>query len=367
MTRPAPLPPHLLRSLIQPLYVGRRVAGDVVLESMRFSSDGCQLEYGLSGGVVVVVDHQRETTPWVTDRFAVSIRGRGRRLLAAESAAVQVIIALISRNEGRTDPESQAVPQSRQPRAEEGATLFLVPGHLGRSTDLTLRALQVLASTRYIFVETGQGTSARDTLTQFQVLDPRTEIIEYDGEPSAAERLVELLRAGHDVALFGATEGIPCFIDPGHTMVDAATEFGARIRSVGGASVLGMALMRATGKIQSFVFLGHLDTVESLERAEPLLARVDPSETAAFVFFVPSRGLRGALERVARRLRGRDLSLLLLCDLTTDAERAIEVPLDSVLQEGAVDLPDDTCGGAVAIVRPERGLRTSHGSTTIRR
>ena len=351
MSSRAPLAPSLLSSLVRPLQVGRRLAGDVLLESMRFDAEGSGLEYGLSTGLVVVVTALPREARWVTDRYALCVRGDDRRLSAHEIAAVQLLHALVSRNEWRTADDERANGEAPVPSASARPTLYLVPGHLGRETDLTLRALQVLAMTRHIFVETGQGASARALLERHGVASAGTQIIEFQEEPGAATELLALMHAGRDVALFGGSEGTPCFMDPGRLLLDAVVGLGdrAQVRSVGGASVLGLALMRATGNLGHFVFLGHLDTERALELVEPTLSRIDPAQTP-LIFYAPSAGLRESLRRVAQRLAGRDLHLTLLCDLTLETEEHAEMRLSALLTDDAVPLPK-THGGVVAIVR----------------
>lgn len=142
-------------------------------------------------------------------------------------------------------------------------TLWLVPGHLGQPEDVSLRAVRLLGQARLLLVESGSD-KALDALVRTVRCSLPGRRLDLDPSPDTVAAVVGVLNDGGDVVVFGGDEGIPCFMDPGLDLVrgvrDALPD--VAVRSVGGASVLGTALMRLERKADTFLFLGSIQQAD---------------------------------------------------------------------------------------------------------
>ncbi len=245
-------------------------------------------------------------------------------------------------------------------RRAHGTTpnFYLVPGHMGDPDDLSLRALQVLASVPIIFVEHNKSEEVRAVLARFAlrpVAGPGApEIVElrHDDpwETSAVARWQSAVAAGLDTCLFGANEGIPGFYDPGKALVIAAAAMpdGVRTRSVGGSSALGHALMRVPSWIEAFEFGGLLYGEKGAGSLAAALAR----SRLPLVAFSRGSAVREYLPEVIRRSGLRKGAIHILAVITGDDEQAHAMTVADFVPPGPESLPDYQA--VVIIIEPGR-------------
>jgi 16S rRNA (cytidine1402-2'-O)-methyltransferase len=155
--------------------------------------------------------------------------------------------------------------------------LFVVATPLGNLEDVTLRALAVLREVDLIACEDTRRTAR--LLQAHGIRTPTTSYFDHN-ERLKAERLLERLREGRDVALV-SDAGTPTLSDPGYHLVRAARAEGLPVLPIPGPSALATAL-----------------SVSGL-----------PTDRFLFVGFLPSRA--GARRRAVEELRGRSETLVL--------------------------------------------------------
>lgn len=242
--------------------------------------------------------------------------------------------------------ESRLPTLRRSPEQSTTPILYLTPGHLGDPDDLSLRALQVLAAVPVIFVEGGKTDEVRALLTRFDlrpVAGPGApEIVELEDDDAwrspALERWRQAVSAGLDTCLFGSNEGIPGFCDPGKALVMAAAEMrdAVRIRSVGGSSALGHALMRMPSRLKAFEFWGSLHSRADASRLRRSLSRC----RLPVVVFSQGFAVRHHLPGVFLRSRFRRGTIHLLTAFTGDEEEVHAIPLADFVPPSAEVLRD---------------------------
>jgi 16S rRNA C1402 (ribose-2'-O) methylase RsmI len=226
--------------------------------------------------------------------------------------------------EGRPAP-TEWLPESVAPEPSD-ATLWLVPGHLGDVADLSIRAVRLLARAEIVMVESGKVELTKELLEQLHVTPASTRWVGLpasDAEIGAV--LDEMTTARADACLFGVDEGVPGFIDPGAGVVAAAMRHvpPIRVRTVGGSSVLGLALMRVGEHIERFDFLGHVD--EPGRREQALFARIAAMDQPDLpvVFFSTAAWVAAASDRLCAVLAPQKARLVLTHDLTRPEEGVV--------------------------------------------
>ncbi len=134
------------------------------------------------------------------------------------------------------------------------ATLYIVATPIGNVTDITLRALQVLALVDAVACEDTRNTG--NLLTRFGLSKPMIAAHQHN-EREVADKLITRLLAGERIALV-SDAGTPGVSDPGARIVDAVRAAGLRVLPLPGASAAITALS-ASGLVNDrFYFVGFL-------------------------------------------------------------------------------------------------------------
>ncbi len=175
----------------------------------------------------------------------------------------------------RLDPwRERAVAASAQGRGsgEDGGVIILAATPIGNLGDVSRRLVETL--------ESADVVAAEDTRTAGRLLRalavanrPRLVAMHEHNERERAAELVELARTADVVVLTDA--GMPAISDPGFPLVEAAVAAGVAVTAIPGPSAVLTAL-----------------AVSGL-----------PTDRFAFEGFVPRKGRRAALERLARERR----------------------------------------------------------------
>lgn len=144
-------------------------------------------------------------------------------------------------------------------KTDLGPGLYLVSTPIGSARDITLRALDVLAS--------ADALAAEDTRTLRRLMEihgvplGQRKVIAYHDHngPVVRPRLLALLAAGKSVA-YASEAGTPLIADPGFALARAAISEGATVTAVPGASAILAALAVAGLPTDRFLFAGFPPT-----------------------------------------------------------------------------------------------------------
>lgn len=177
--------------------------------------------------------------------------------------------------------------------------LYIVATPIGNLRDITLRALDILASVDYILAE-----DTRHTQKLLSAYDIKTPMKAYHDHNVAdvLPDIMDWLEGGVKLALV-SDAGTPLVSDPGFKLVRAASEAGLTVFPVPGASALLAGLMVAGLPTDSFQFCGFLPN-KSAARQRRLEALA--SIPATLVFFESPRRVAAAINDAIEVLGDRD-------------------------------------------------------------
>ncbi|MBV0913960.1 16S rRNA (cytidine(1402)-2'-O)-methyltransferase [Anianabacter salinae] len=156
------------------------------------------------------------------------------------------------------------------------AGLYMVSTPIGAARDITLRALDVLASADVL--------AAEDTRTLRKLMEihgvalrerPMVPYHDHNG-PAARPRILDALAAGKSVA-YASEAGTPLVADPGYQLAGAAIAEGHPVIAAPGASAVLAALAVGGLPTDRFFFAGFLPNAQAARRAELLELRAVPS------------------------------------------------------------------------------------------
>jgi 16S rRNA (cytidine1402-2'-O)-methyltransferase len=208
--------------------------------------------------------------------------------------------------------------RGREQRARAG-TLYVVATPLGNLRDVTLRALDVLASADRIAAEDTRVTA---TLLSHLGVATRPFAVHMHNEAARAVEIVAALARGESVALV-SDAGTPGVSDPGARVVRAAREAGHPVVPVAGPSAVAAAVSAAGLDATRFVFVGFLPAQAKARRE--LLEAVGRLPMAIVAFEAPHR-VRATVADLAGAL-DPDRALVVARELTKVHETIARVPL----------------------------------------
>jgi 16S rRNA (cytidine1402-2'-O)-methyltransferase len=146
-------------------------------------------------------------------------------------------------------------------------TLYLVPVPLGPTAPQESLPANVLAAIRplaHFIVEQAKTTRAflKAAGTDLPLQELQLQELNEHTKANELDRLLEPLRAGHDVGLLSEA-GCPAVADPGANLVALAQQEGIRVVPLIGPSSLLLALMASGLNGQRFAFQGYLPAKEA--------------------------------------------------------------------------------------------------------
>jgi 16S rRNA (cytidine1402-2'-O)-methyltransferase len=190
------------------------------------------------------------------------------------------------------------------------ATLYIVATPIGNVTDISVRALQVLALVDAVACEDTRNTG--NLLTRFGLSKPMIAAHQHN-EREVADKLITRLLAGERIALV-SDAGTPGVSDPGARIVDAVRAAGLRVLPLPGASAAITALS-ASGLVNDrFYFVGFLPA-KAKQRESALQELVTVAATLVF-YEAPHRildcveALAGVFEPTRQVVFARELTKL---------------------------------------------------------
>ena len=157
------------------------------------------------------------------------------------------------------------------------ATLYIVATPIGNVTDISLRALQVLALADAVACEDTRNTG--HLLTRFGLNKPLIAAHQHN-EREVADKLIARLAQGERIALV-SDAGTPGVSDPGARIVDAVRAAGLRVLPIPGASAAITALSASGLVNDQFYFVGFLPA-KAKQRESALQAVLTVPATLVF-------------------------------------------------------------------------------------
>ena len=232
--------------------------------------------------------------------------------------------------------------------------LYLVSTPIGAARDITLRALDILASADILAAE--DTRTARKLMDIHGVKRDWRAILPYHDHNGAAQRprLLAALAEGKSVALV-SDAGTPLIADPGFKIAAEAIAAGHSVVAAPGASALLAALSVAGLPTDRFLFGGFLPPKDIARRkALAALAAVP----ATLVFYESPRRLAATLAAMADAL-GAERPAAVCRELTKRFEETRRGTLGALAAEyGAEDAPR---GEIVVVVGPPLDTEVAEG------
>ncbi len=223
------------------------------------------------------------------------------------------------------------------------AGLYIVPTPIGNLSDITYRAVEVLAAADVIAAE--DTRHSRKLLNHFDLTTPLIAYHEHSDE-SATQELVARIECGEAVALI-SDAGTPLVSDPGYRLVRAVQDSGQSVVPLPGPCAAITALSGSGLPTDRFMFEGFLPAKTS-QRQRRLQALRGVSVT--LVFYEAPHRIADTLSDAAE-VFGGEREAVLARELTKTFETIKRLPL-GLLHQWVKSDPDQQRGEQVLLIEP---------------
>ncbi|NND44471.1 MAG: 16S rRNA (cytidine(1402)-2'-O)-methyltransferase [Xanthomonadales bacterium] len=219
--------------------------------------------------------------------------------------------------------------------------LYVVATPIGNRQDITLRALEVLASVDCVAAEDTRRSGA---LLKHHGIDARLLSLHEHNETQRIPGLLDLIGQGGSVALI-SDAGTPLISDPGFRLINAVVEAGFAVHPVPGPSAVTAALSIATLATDRFCFEGFLPARQKARRERLATLR---STDMTIVLFETGQRLPDMLDDMVLTLGGARRAVICR-ELTKVYETVLRGTLDQLRERVAGD-PDQRKGEFVILL-----------------
>jgi 16S rRNA (cytidine1402-2'-O)-methyltransferase len=205
--------------------------------------------------------------------------------------------------------------------------LYIVATPIGNPGDITLRALEILKNVDAVICEeTKEGSSF---LKRAGVVPKELIALNEHNETTLVPDLVNrLLLTNANMALISDC-GTPVFADPGHFLIQQATQMGIPVSPIPGPSSLMAALSILDFRPEHFYFAGFLPRVSEERRRE--LTRLRNLRVPIIIMDTPYR-LQAVLDDVVKAF-GKGHQVTLAADLTQSSEFILRGPAGELARQ----------------------------------
>jgi len=201
----------------------------------------------------------------------------------------------------------------------EGGSLYVVATPIGNLRDVTLRALDILATADIVAAEDTRVTA---TLLARYGIAGRPRAVHRHNEAREVAHVVAALGKGLSVALV-TDAGTPGISDPGARLVRAVREAGHRVVPIPGPSAVATAISVAGLLAERFAFIGFLPAQAKARRE--LVATMAAWPVALVLYEAPHR-MAATLDEIAAALDARR-TIVIAREVTKTFETIASMPL----------------------------------------
>ncbi len=212
--------------------------------------------------------------------------------------------------------------QDLLPKIQAINALYIIATPIGNLSDITLRALQTLASVDFIICEDTRVTAK--LLNAYEIKNTKFLTYNDHSEEKTRQKICDLLQQGHSLALV-SDAGTPLISDPGYKLINFLRERNYKIIPLPGASSLTSALSASGIASDNFVFLGFLPTSKNAKIKE--LKNLPKNFT--FIFFESANRILESLEMILENLGERRVCAAR--ELTKIYEEIVTLPVSDLI------------------------------------
>jgi len=204
--------------------------------------------------------------------------------------------------------------------------IILVSTPIGNWDDITIRALNILKDVDLLVCEefkVGSTLLKKLSLPSIELID-----LNEHNENERVGTVIQKLFEGANVALISDC-GTPVFADPGHVLINQATQMGIEVVPIPGASSLMAALSVLDFKLDRFYFAGFL--TREKDHRKSVLSSLRSIDVHIILMDTPYR-LQKLLEEVSQTF-GKNRRITLGINITMENEKFLRGTVAEIIKQ----------------------------------
>jgi 16S rRNA (cytidine1402-2'-O)-methyltransferase len=206
--------------------------------------------------------------------------------------------------------------------------VYLVGVPIGAARDITLRALDVLASADILAAEDTRSLRKLMEIHGVPLEGRRIHSLHDHSGAAVQDRLLAAVAGGQSVA-YASEAGMPLIADPGFELVRAAREAGLMVTTAPGPSAVPSALALAGLPTDAFHFAGFLPSAKGARRRA--LTALSEVQATLVLFESPKR--LGATLRDAAEVLGPERQAAICREITKKFEQTLRGTLSDLIRQ----------------------------------
>ena len=229
------------------------------------------------------------------------------------------------------------------------AGLYIIATPIGNLSDITIRALNILASSKLVYCE---DTRVSKKLTSKYGINCKLKAFHKFNSKSLIPEIIEKLENNEIISLI-SDAGTPLISDPGNDLIDKCIERNIRFYSIPGATSVIGSLIASGMPTNNFTFLGFVPRIKKDKKI--FFERINSSSTTSILYESPKR-IKSTINLCGEIIKNRKISIVR--ELTKKNEEIINGDIISVKK--LLDKKEEIKGEITIIIEPTKAIKKEY-------
>jgi len=229
------------------------------------------------------------------------------------------------------------------------AGLYIIATPIGNLSDITIRALNILASSKLVYCE---DTRVSKKLTSKYGINCRLKPFHKFNSKSLIPEIVKKLENNEIISLI-SDAGTPLISDPGNDLINKCIERNIRFYSIPGASSVIGSLIASGMPTNNFTFLGFIPRIKKDKKI--FFERINLS-LATSIFYESPKRIKSSINLCSEIIKNRKISIVR--ELTKKNEEIING--DIIFVKKLLDKKEEIKGEITVIIEPTKETRKEY-------
>ena len=229
------------------------------------------------------------------------------------------------------------------------AGLYIIATPIGNLSDITIRALNILASSKLVYCE---DTRVSKKLTSKYGINCKLKPFHKFNSKSLIPEIIQKLENNEIISLI-SDAGTPLISDPGNDLINECIERSIRFYSIPGASSVIGSLIASGMPTNNFTFLGF---VPRIKKDKKFFFERIKSSLATSIFYESPKRIKSSINLCSEIIKNRKISIVR--ELTKKNEEIINGDIISVKK--LLDKKEEIKGEITIIIEPTKETRKEY-------
>lgn len=229
------------------------------------------------------------------------------------------------------------------------AGLYIIATPIGNLSDITIRALNILASSKLVYCE---DTRVSKKLTSKYGINCKLKPFHKFNSKSLIPEIIRKLENNEIISLI-SDAGTPLISDPGYDLINKCIERNIRFYSIPGASSVIGSLIASGMPTDNFTFLGF---VPRIKKDKKIFFEKINSSLATSIFYESPKRVKSSINLCSEIIKNRKISIVR--ELTKKNEEIIHG--DIIFVKKLLDKKQEIKGEITIIIEPTKEIRKQY-------